>query len=156
MYRLADVMLAFAEADNELNGPTYDALAQINRLRNRAGLADAILPGSQDEMRELIHHERRIELHGEFKRRFDLVRWDKLSLTRDYAQTWEPYDNPISDGSGYNMEASWQNMHIFEEGDTFLEYNCTAPSEMPFRSAFMCFQNEVLMFNPDWPQNYGY
>lgn len=73
--RLAEIKLLFAEAENELNGPTASAYQQINDIRNRAGLPN--LPGglSKDNFRNKIIAERAIELCGEAKRHFDLVRW---------------------------------------------------------------------------------
>ena len=77
-YRLADVYLNLAEAENELNGPTPVALDAINRVRSRAGLAP--LAGlSQDELRAAIRQERIWELIGEGNhRKLDLLRWGTL------------------------------------------------------------------------------
>jgi hypothetical protein len=71
--RYADVLLLFAEAENERNGPTGAAYAAINQVRQRAGLAP--LAGlSQDELRQAVWTERSHELYGEFQARFDLIR----------------------------------------------------------------------------------
>lgn len=71
VYRFADVLLMKAEALNEVR--PSEAYASINRVRRRAGLKD--LSGlSQDEMREAIIHERRIELAFEGHRWFDMIR----------------------------------------------------------------------------------
>lgn len=71
VYRFADVLLMKAEALNEIR--PAEAFASINRVRRRAGLKD--LAGlSQDEMREAIIHERRIELAFEGHRWFDMIR----------------------------------------------------------------------------------
>ncbi|MDO7874469.1 RagB/SusD family nutrient uptake outer membrane protein [Hymenobacter sp. ASUV-10] len=87
LIRYADVVLMFAEAENELNGPTdaaKEALYQIrtrafrDRSRALASLATADL-GSQPGFREAIMHERHIELSGEGIRKYDLIRWNKLS-----------------------------------------------------------------------------
>lgn len=76
--RFADVLLMFAEADNELNGPTTASLEAINRVRNRAGL-EPIESNAKNEFRELIYLERRLELMMEFHRTFDLKRWGRLT-----------------------------------------------------------------------------
>src|SRR6266550_4435053 len=89
--RYADVLLLFAEAENERNGPTGDAYAAINQVRQRAGLAP--LAGlSQDQFRQAVWTERAHELYGEFQARFDLIRegrWldvmDQRSTIPDYA-----------------------------------------------------------------------
>ncbi|CCH52057.1 RagB/SusD domain protein [Fibrisoma limi BUZ 3] len=75
--RYADVLLMYAEALNEQNGPTADAYAAINRIRRRAGLAD--LSGlTKDQFRDAILLERRLELAFEGHRWYDLVRTGRL------------------------------------------------------------------------------
>ena len=74
IYRYAEVLLLFAEAENEANGPTADAYSAINQVRARAKLP--LLAGlSQDQFRDAVHQERSWELAFESKRLFDLKRW---------------------------------------------------------------------------------
>ncbi len=73
--RFAEVLLVYAEAQNELTGPDGSVYAAINQIRNRAELDDLPAGLSQEEMREKIRHERRIELAFEGQRYFDLKRW---------------------------------------------------------------------------------
>ena len=74
IFRLAEVYLMAAEAENELNGPS-GAYQYINRLRERAYEPDQPLSGlSQEEFFEALVAERRWELAGEGKRRFFLIR----------------------------------------------------------------------------------
>lgn len=71
--RHADVLLVFAEAENEKNGPTGAAYTAINQVRARAGLAP--LSGlSQSQFRQAVWTEREHELYAEFQARFDLIR----------------------------------------------------------------------------------
>lgn len=70
--RLADVILMYAEALNENNG-TANALVELNKIRTRAGLADATAT-TQADIRQAILDERRLELAFEGHRWFDLVR----------------------------------------------------------------------------------
>lgn len=75
LFRLGEIYLNFAEAQNELGGPTGDVYQKINLLRERGGIPD-LPPGlSQDDMRTRIRHERRVELAFEGKRYFDIMRW---------------------------------------------------------------------------------
>ncbi len=74
VYRYADVLLMEAEALNEL-GRTAEAEAPLNIVRSRAGLP-AVSNKTQEEMKEIIIHERRIELAFEGHRWFDLIRID--------------------------------------------------------------------------------
>lgn len=83
--RLAEVYLIKAEAENELNGPTQEAMDAINQVRARIRKADGVsrtVPAditvadglSKDEFRMKVFDERGIELFGEGQRWFDLVR----------------------------------------------------------------------------------
>jgi hypothetical protein len=73
--RYAEVLLVYAEATNELTGPDQSVYDAVNAIRNRAELDDLPDGLSQEEMREKIRHERRIELAFEAQRYFDLKRW---------------------------------------------------------------------------------
>lgn len=80
LIRYADVLLMFAEAENEVNGPTQAAYDAVNAVRGRARGNDAtVLPDlkglSQDQFREAVRKERRMELAGEGLRYFDILRW---------------------------------------------------------------------------------
>src|SRR2546429_3869643 len=80
IYRYAEVLLMYAEAENEANGPTGAAYRAINLVRARAKLPD--LAGlSQDQFRAAVHQERSWELAFESKRLFDLKRWGEFYST---------------------------------------------------------------------------
>ncbi len=77
-YRMGDVYLNLAEAENEANGPSQEAFDAINVVRARAGL-DPLQGLSQDDLREAIRQERAWELVGEGNhRKLDLLRWGTL------------------------------------------------------------------------------
>jgi hypothetical protein len=75
--RYADILLMYAEAMNELSGPTADVYSAINQVRARPTVNMPPLPGglTQDQMRERIRHERRIEFAGEGLYYADVRRW---------------------------------------------------------------------------------
>ena len=78
MMRYSDVLLRAAECENEISGPTQQAIDWINQVRNRAGLANLNLSdfGSKDKLFEQIANvERPKEFGCEFGRGFDLIRW---------------------------------------------------------------------------------
>ncbi len=72
--RYADVLLMAAEAANE-SGQTAAAIDLINKVRNRASLANTAAT-SQTQVRDAIKQERRVELALEEHRFYDLVRWN--------------------------------------------------------------------------------
>jgi hypothetical protein len=74
--RLADIILLYAETLNELGRSPAEVLDLLDPIRERAGL-DPLSEDdldSQEEVREAIHDERRLELAFEGQRWFDLVR----------------------------------------------------------------------------------
>lgn len=81
VWRLADLILLRAECRARLKMPT--AVADLNRIRNRAGLEDYTGDTDPERLREEIFRERERELFGEGQRYFDIVRngyfRDKLS-----------------------------------------------------------------------------
>lgn len=108
--RYADILLMKAEALNEL-GRTSEALVPLNAVRKRAresylydmtlenagaipaGLLPDVTSTSQQEVREAIRHERRVELGFEFHRFFDLMRYGKAAAEDALAGTGFSYEN---------------------------------------------------------------
>lgn len=91
LLRFSDVLLMFAEAENELNGPD-DAYEAINMVKRRAYGVDPLTAGLTDEdgqlideaglsqlgMQTYIRNERSRELAYENLRKGDLVRWGEF------------------------------------------------------------------------------
>ena len=78
MMRYSDVLLRAAECENEVNGPTEQAIKWINEVRQRAGLADLKLEdfNTKDKLFEQIANvERPKEFGCENGRGMDLIRW---------------------------------------------------------------------------------
>lgn len=73
--RYADILLMFAEAENEVSGSTQAVYNAVNAVRNRAGMPDVPSGLTKDQMRMAIRHERRVELGFEGVRIFDVMRW---------------------------------------------------------------------------------
>ena len=76
--RYSDVLLRAAECENEVNGPTQQAIDWINQVRRRANLADLMLSdfASKDKLFEQIANvERPKEFGCEAGRCYDLIRW---------------------------------------------------------------------------------
>lgn len=70
--RLGEIYLIQAEAANEL-GKSSEALTALNTIRNRVKLSK-LTTTNQNELRQAIWHERRLELAFEHDRWFDLIR----------------------------------------------------------------------------------
>ncbi len=71
--RYADVLLMYAEAVNEVEGPA-NAYASIDRVRVRAGLVPLARTQTKETFREAVYLEERRESPFEGHRWFDLVR----------------------------------------------------------------------------------
>lgn len=107
--RYSDVLLMYAEAENELNGPTVSAYDAINQVRRR-GFGKAInvpdvtvdLPTglSKTDFFKSLVKERSFEFGGEGIRKYDLIRWNllatKIAETKqqllDMSNKVAPYD----------------------------------------------------------------
>ena len=100
--RLADILLLKAEAYAAL-GQTAEAAALVNQVRARVGLAAISTSLSQEQMKEAVLKERRLELAFEGFRWFDLVRNDKAVETmntlnsRDSGRLRQTY--PLNDNT---------------------------------------------------------
>lgn len=91
--RYADVLLMYAEVENEINGPTNDAKEKLKMVRRRA-----FKPEDHNEMVEsyvnalaspkdffkAIMNERAWEFGGEGIRKYDLARWNKYGEKLKY------------------------------------------------------------------------
>jgi hypothetical protein len=90
-FRYAEVLLNYAEAQNEASGPNADVYAAIDKIRTRSQqpTLETTYGGqtlSQSQMRTVIRNERRVELCFENKRYYDIIRWgigvDVLNVDR--------------------------------------------------------------------------
>ncbi len=86
IFRYADVLLLFAEAKNEVDGPGTGAdsvYLYLRQIRARAGITEGTAPNtygladglSTAQMRDVIRNDRRVELAFEEQRFWDLRRW---------------------------------------------------------------------------------
>lgn len=75
LFRYAEVLLNYAEAQNEAAGPDASVYDAVNQVRKRAGMPDLPVGLSKDQMRQRIRNERRVELAFEEHRFFDIRRW---------------------------------------------------------------------------------
>lgn len=83
--RYAEVLLNYAEAQNEAVGPDGTVYDAINKIRQRNSVKQPVLtPGlSQAEMRIAIQRERQVELAYEEHRFYDVRRWKIANVTEN-------------------------------------------------------------------------
>lgn len=80
-FRLAEIYLNYAEALNEYDPGNADIAYYINLIRRRAKQPDLPSGLAQQEMRERIRNERRVELAFEEHRAWDVRRWKTAKNT---------------------------------------------------------------------------
>ncbi len=140
LIRYADVLLMYAEALNEYQGPTQEVYDAVDSIRYRAGLSPFALPLglSKDEMRKVIQHERQVELAFEEHRFWDVRRWKIAEIT----------ENKIMTGMKITIDNSTS---------TYV-YNVVDVRDHNFRTAMYLWplpQSETAK-SPDLLQNPGY
>lgn len=98
IFRYAEVLLTYAEAKNEVSGPDQSVYDAINAVRTRPSVNMPVVPMglSKEQMRQVIRHERRIELTLEGTRYSDIRRW----------KTAEGILNGLADPGGVRVFAS--------------------------------------------------
>jgi hypothetical protein len=84
-FRYAEILLNYAEAQNEAVGPDATVYAAINAIRGRASVNMPALPTglTQSAMRTAIQNERQIEMAFEEQRFYDVRRWKIASQTEN-------------------------------------------------------------------------
>lgn len=147
LLRLGDLYLLYAEALNEIHGPTEEALDYVNMIRTKAGLPSvqeswdnfSRHPGkytTKDGFREIIHRERTVEMAFEGQRFWDLRRW-KVAPTQlnDPIYGWD-----ITQGSA---EGYYRKRLLFSQTFGFRDYFWPiAESDL--------IVNKNLTQNPGW------
>lgn len=116
--RYSDMLLYMAEACNELGNST-EALIYLEMVRGRARNCAAspdVLPviteTNQAKLRDIIYHERRVELAMEYNRYYDLARTGRLYETmKAYYQKYET-DPSLPGYSGQDKGKLVQEYHI--------------------------------------------
>jgi hypothetical protein len=141
LMRYAEILLNRAEALNEFQGPTTVVYDLVATIRKRAGLVPFALPAglTQDQMRQRIRNERRIELAYEEHRFWDVRRWKIAEQT----------DNKVLNG-----------MQVTRLGNGTFTYKVIPVRQHSFRPGMYLFpipQSEInksadgsLLQNPGW------
>ncbi len=111
LFRLGEIYLDYAEALNEYDPGNVDISTYVNAIRSRAGIPALPSVLSQDEMRERIRQERRVELAFESHRYFDTRRW-KIAEQTDGGDFW---GMNINGGAGGFNDVTFYQRTVFEK-----------------------------------------
>ncbi len=145
--RLADLYLLYAEALNETKDvPDDEVYHYVDLVRERAGLSGVVeswhsysgnpdKPSTKSGMREIIQHERMIELAFEGQRFWDLRRWKRAE---------EFMNKPIR---GWNIAG---------RGNEFYKIVTVYTPRFEFKDYFWPIREAELINNPNLVQNLGW
>lgn len=146
--RLADLYLYYAEALNEVKGsPDGEVYEYIDLVRERAELPGVVdswnsfasnpgKPLTKDGMREIIQHERLIELSLEGRRYWDLRRWKQLK---------DKMNTPFK---GWNT--------FQEEAEDYYSLTVLSSPSFSEKDYFWPIRESELVKNPFLDQNVGW
>lgn len=119
-FRYAEILLNYAEAQNEAVGPDQSVYDAVNAIRKRPSVnMPALQAGlTQTQMREEIRRERQVELAFEEHRYYDVRRWKIANVTENvpaYGIEVVRNGNTLT----YNRKEALSGRH-FEEKHNFL------------------------------------
>lgn len=141
-FRYTEVLLGYAEAQNEATGPDASIYDAINKIRERSDLPPLPDGLTQAQMRDAIHHERRVELCFENKRFYDIIRW-KIA---DQVMNVDKHAMKITNTSPANNSGVWKYEVVpLNHPHTFNMKMYLTPIPQP-----------VIAQNPKLVQNPGY
>jgi hypothetical protein len=166
MMRYPDVLLMFAEAENELNGPTAAAQAALTRVRERAfDEADwntkvteyvANVSASKQSFFDAIVDERAWEFGGEMIRKYELIRWNIYSETvAETVQGLKDMADAAFSGTGeYSNLPDYMYWKVDENGDfVILNRNekIVAPPDMTWnQQSFLLSMHDEARTYEEW------
>ncbi len=96
IFRLAENYLNYAEALAEIDPTNSDIIKYLNLIRQRGGIPNLPASVNQDELRQLVRKEYRVEFAMEGKFRYDYIRRWKLAV--------DVLHNPITGMNPYGYE----------------------------------------------------
>lgn len=149
-FRLADLYLLYAEAQNEAEGPSAEVYQYLDSIRFRAGLKGVVeswqnysnnpgKPLSKEGLRSIIQRERNIEMTLEGSRFWDLRRWKTAATVLN--------ENIV----GWDGYASGGQPELFYRPTTYYTMKFIAPRDYlwPLKTSDLT-NNENLVQNPGW------
>lgn len=128
--RYSDILLMAAEIENELNGPA-GAKKYLEEVRARACGEDAAAAyvaalSTKEDFFEAVAKERALEFCGEFLRKADLIRWNRLKESLDAAKAQM---NDLRDLAGDFAGLSGDIAYALSEDGQSIDIQFLAPGE---------------------------
>lgn len=136
-FRLGEILLNYAEAQNEAVGPDAPVYDAVNQLRARVSMPALPAGLTQAQMRERIRRERQVELAYEEHRYYDVRRWRIASVTEN---------QPV------------RGVTVTKDAAGTLRYNYQTVQERRFgdRNYFLPIPLKETQANPNLQQNPGF
>jgi hypothetical protein len=131
VFRYAEILLNYAEALNEAQGPVADVYKYVNMVRQRTGVALPALPAglTKDEMRLRIQNERRVELCFEGHRFYDVRRWKIAETVLNKPVTGMRI---IKNANGtYNYQRFEVERRVFSSGNYWFPFSQSTVNRQP-------------------------
>jgi starch-binding outer membrane protein, SusD/RagB family len=153
LIRFSDVLLMFAEADNEINGnPTPAAIAAFEEVRKRAYTSNAskigVTPTTKTGFFDALVNERWLEFGGEAIRKYDLIRWNLLTIKIEEArQTIQDIRDFKGKYANVPLTLYWKN-----NGEE-IEYFTPTGSKQPFNTPIQTPSPTTGWTKLDWRQH---
>lgn len=148
MMRYSDILLMFAETENEINGaPTAAARQALKDVRSRAfSVADQAVKvdqyvnslGSKDDFFNALVDERAFEFGGEGIRKYDLIRWNLLAK-----KIQEQKDGSLKILKGENPNP--KDPTIVIPRALFYEYNATGATDEINKNTINMYEDKGIL-----------
>ena len=158
--RYSDVLLRAAECENEVSGPTQQAIDWINQVRSRANLADLNLAdfGTKDKLFEQIANvERPKEFGCEAGRCYDLIRWgffydkDRLQQLKEHgAYKLAANVKDVITYGGAGVESTFDKYEKGHEYFTIYQNDMNVNANLRGNSANLGMDNSVYFSKNGW------
>lgn len=148
IFRFGEILLNAAEALNEA-GQTSEAIKYIDQLRARVGMP-SYAGKNQDQLRERIQNERRIELCFEDHRFYDCRRWKLFEKQTLDSEKNLPYYQQLYHLYGVTIHKSGATKFIYGEAEKYSRMTFSAPKNYFFPIPFSEIQRIGLTQTPGW------
>jgi starch-binding outer membrane protein, SusD/RagB family len=153
LIRFSDVLLMFAEAENEINNaPTTAGIAAFEEVRKRAYGANSakigVTPTTKAAFFDAVTNERWLEFGSEALRKYDLIRWNLLDAKiKEARQTIQD----IRDGVGKYANAPLT--FYWRQNGEEIEYYAPTGTKQPLNTPIQTPSPVTGWTKVDWRQH---